>query len=143
FVVLGLAGQAFIYRTPDREAPDPASDLVLAAAVDGDLVAFDSFGAAAPFRHRVAVTGAAGPGGAVPAEAGPAPAEDNPLEPVVLRPLDEAAPEVPADGSVWVIRNRSDQLSRSAVAEPLSDAGFAPVAAWELGAVDLERWQRR
>ncbi len=136
FALLGLVGQAFIYASPNREAPDSATTYVLAHAQPGDVVAFNTPGAELPYR-RYLVTGNR-PG---PAEVGAVADPALPHAAVTRVPVEQAITRLPVGASLWLIV-RHNQTSGDPVTPVLVAHGLRHVSTATATKISVERWVR-
>ncbi len=136
FALLGLVGQAFIYSSPNREAPDSVSAYVLAHARPGDVVAFNSPGAELSY-HRFVVTGHR----RGPLEVGPVANPALPHQGVTRIPIDQAIARLPAGASLWLMA-RQDESSAGHLTADLASHGLRHVSTAIATKISVQRWVR-
>jgi hypothetical protein len=136
FALLGLVGQAFIYASPDREAPDSVSAYVLAHAGPRDVVAFNTPGAELSYRRYVVTGDRRGP-----VEVGPVANPALPHQAVTRIPIDQAIAQLPVGASVWVIV-RDTESSNDGVTAALAAHGMRHVSTANATKMSVERWVR-
>jgi mannosyltransferase len=135
FAVLGLAGQAVVYRTPDRDKPETATAYVLDHASPTDVLAY-RFPPAEP-----AIRLAAGDGSGLP-EIGSVMDPTFPTRLAERVPVTDALAQLPPGASVWVIGRAPNETGPAGLFEPLERAGYVLSDEQVIGRVTVERWRQ-
>ena len=137
FVVLGVVGQAVIYRSPSDEIPDTASRFVVARTAPGDVIAFNSPNAQLPFRHHLDESGATGP-----RQVDQVTDPDFPSRMTELEPLPDALDGLDPGATVWVMEDRPSADRTDDLEDQLRGAGYAPVDRATFGEIVVQQWRR-
>ena len=136
-VVLGLAGQAWLYRAPDLETPDSASAFILERAGPGDVIAFNSPNAQMPFQHHLDDVGVTGP---LQVDLVTDPAV--PTEMVAREPLAAAVAALDPGASAWILEDRADARRSAQMDQELGAGALTLAERVAFGEIVVERWQR-
>jgi hypothetical protein len=138
FVVLGLVGQALVYRSPSREEPDTVAAFVLAHRGPDDVVAFSAPTVEIPY-HRYIVDGDR----TSPPEVGAVARPGSPDQTVTETSIARATASLAPGASIWLVVRRPAGPDGSVVGTKLAGHGLEVVASAHSQRMLVQQWRRR